>query len=286
MWTKAGRGALPGDLVWPHLCRRYGACAREYRRWLSQCRRRLSRPAVHDLRVSIRRLLACVELMRAAGGRHPAVRRQLRAQLAALGALRDTQVQLRMIRGDALHAREMEPLVARLKKLRKRQARGAARELGRDRASRRLEGFVPGPGPGGGRAAMRLREYIEQRLRRAAGSLATLASDPPPGPRERHRARVQLRRLHIILEALGPVWHGNRDGKLSQSLSACQGVIGQVHDRDLLISRIARLVSQGRLGAEAAQPFSAQMQSENAGRLWACRPLIRRARARSHACVR
>jgi hypothetical protein len=31
------------------------------------------------------------------------------------------------------------------------------------------------------------------------------------------------------------------------------------------------------------QPFSAQVETEKAGRLRACRPLISRARARSHA---
>jgi CHAD domain-containing protein len=278
-------GALPGDLVWPHVCRRYQSCVLEYRRSLAKCRRRLSRTAVHDLRVAIRRLLACVELLRAAGGRDPGVRRQLKEQLAVLGALRDTQVQLRIVRSDAERAREMEPLVEQLRRLRKRRARAAERELAQGGAARRLEGFAPGPAPGGERAVIRLREFIERRLRRAAGSLAALSSGARLGPLARHRARVRLRKLHLILEALRPVWHGDRDGRLSRSLSACQGVIGQVHDRELLLRRIGRLVSEGRLSGEAARALNEQMETEKAGRMKACRPLILRARARSRACA-
>jgi len=280
------RAAAPGsgDMLWRQICRRYGRCAVEYRRSLATCRRRMSRHAVHELRVAIRRLLACVELMRAAGGRYPSVRRHLREQSSAIGTLRDTQVQLRMIKDGGLHARPPEPLVGYLRKRKKREAKAARKELGDDRAARRLALFTPGPAPGGGRPVMRLREFIERRLRRAAASLALLSSASGGGGGARHRARVQLRTFHFILEALGPAWHGDRDGRLSRSLSACQGMIGQIHDRELLLCRIGRLVSGGKLGAASVQELSERMESEKQGRLRACSPLVRRARARSHAC--
>jgi len=245
----------------------------------------MSRRAVHDVRVAIRRLLACVELMRAAGGRHPPVRRHLREQSSAIGKLRDTQVQLRMIRDGGPDARDPELLVGYLRKRRKREAKAARRALGDDRAPRRLARFAPGPAPGGGRSVMRLREFIERRLRRAAVSLAVLSSASGEGGGARHRARVQLRTLHFILEALGPAWHGDRDGRLSRSLSSCQGMIGQIHDRELLLRRIGRLVSGGKLGAASVQELSGRLESEKQGRLRACSPLVRRARVRSQACL-
>src|ERR1019366_10600425 len=118
-----GRGITPGALVWRHLCSRYEGCVLEYRRALAACVRRLSRPAVHRLRVAIRRLLTCLELLRAAGRKSPAVRHNLKRQLGALGALRDTQVQLRVIRSEHQNGAAMRPLVRHLRRLR----RGAAR---------------------------------------------------------------------------------------------------------------------------------------------------------------
>jgi CHAD domain-containing protein len=72
-----------------------------YLKQLAYCQQLFSEEAVHDLRVSIRRLLAMLDLLKqVAPGlrRQKKLRRRLKRQLAGLGALRDTQVMLATVR--------------------------------------------------------------------------------------------------------------------------------------------------------------------------------------------
>lgn len=61
---------------------------------LARCQQGFSEESVHDLRVSIRRLLALLDLLDSVPNlvRVGKLRRRLKAQLTSLGALRDTQV--------------------------------------------------------------------------------------------------------------------------------------------------------------------------------------------------
>ncbi len=72
-----------------------------YQTHVVRCQQLFSEEAVHDLRVSIRRLLAMLDLLKqVAPGlrRQKKLRRRLKRQLAGLGALRDTQVMLATVR--------------------------------------------------------------------------------------------------------------------------------------------------------------------------------------------
>ena len=278
-----GRGITPGALLWRHLCGRYEGCVLEYLRSLTACRRRLSRPAVHRLRVAIRRLLACLELLRAAGRKFPSVRRDLKSQLGALGALRDTQVQLKVIRSEPQYGDALRPLVRRLRRLRRSEAKAARKAVKGAKTLRLLDQFDPGPAPGSARETMRLREFIEAGLHQTAMSLSSLSSPAHAGSAKRHRARKRLRRFYFVMEALKPVWHGDKDGKLSSSVRDCQGAIGQIHDREILLRKVGRLVSEGRIPRTSARPFCDRLKSEKTGQLKACGPLVRRARDASYA---
>ena len=275
-----GHAVTPGALLWTHLCVRYEGCVLEYRRSLTACGRRLSRPAVHRLRVAIRRLLTCIELLRAAGRKFPSVRRDLKRQMGALGALRDTQVQLKAIRSEPQYVDAMRPLVRRLRRLRRSEAKAARKALRGAAALRLLKQFNPGPAPGSARETMRLREFIEGGLQRTARSLSSLAH---AGPARRHRARKRLRRFYFVMEALKPVWHGDRDGRLSSSVHECQGAIGQIRDREILLRQVGRLVSEGKIPKASAGGFCARLKSEKAAQLRASRLLVLRARDASLA---
>lgn len=72
-----------------------------YQRELLRCLQALDEDAVHDLRVSIRRLLALLSLLRDVAPdlrRRKKLRRRLKRQLDGLGALRDTQVTLAAVK--------------------------------------------------------------------------------------------------------------------------------------------------------------------------------------------
>ena len=67
---------------------------------LQRCRRRCSEPAVHDLRVATRRLIAALDLLQTIAP-SPAVektRRRFQRVLKTMGPLRDTQVQLLLVK--------------------------------------------------------------------------------------------------------------------------------------------------------------------------------------------
>ncbi len=69
---------------------------RKYKTELKNCRRNFSEEAVHDFRVSIRRLLAFLEMLRSIL-EYPKIRkirRELKEQLVDLDDLRDTQTLL------------------------------------------------------------------------------------------------------------------------------------------------------------------------------------------------
>src|SRR5512145_720505 len=112
------------------------------RRWetyqseLANCRAEFSETAVHDLRVSTRRLLATLELIRALDS-HPRVkkmRRSLKSQLDGFDNLRDVQVMLVDISGKLESLPELEPFRQHLLKREKRLLRAAKKHVNAIRA--------------------------------------------------------------------------------------------------------------------------------------------------------
>lgn len=251
------------------LCRQYERCVRNYRQGLAACRNRLSRHSVHRLRVAIRRLLACLALLGDVQGRRPAVRALLQRQLRALGALHDTQVQLQILRREPRIAADLVPLFRHLQKRGHRLAGGARKALKGGKAAQRLKKWRPGALRQNSRALERLRRSINLKLRETVRSLAACSSTAADGA-VRHRARIVSREFRYAVEALKPGWRSAETGKLLSILRACQGLIGRIHDRELLLQRIERLVAKGKLPATSARPFRKLLRAEMARQLRAC----------------
>src|SRR5512134_1193456 len=95
MSGSASRSKGLGGALRSSLERRWSRTVREVRRR----RRGLTEGAVHDLRVAIRRMIAALDLAEVVleDTEIDRVRRRLRRSLAALGALRDIQVQLLLL---------------------------------------------------------------------------------------------------------------------------------------------------------------------------------------------
>jgi CHAD domain-containing protein len=202
-----------------------------------------------------------------------------------LGALRDTQVQLKLIRGEPGQTRALMALVRHLQRRRRRGAREARLALGDDEAVLRLRRSFSGPPPAAERVIRRLRAYMGLGLRETVDSMALLARPSLVGPGARHRARVALRRFDYALEAVRPFWRGDEDGRVCERLRGYQGVIGQIHDRDMLLRRVGQWVAAGRLSRSAARPFRQRLKSERTDRFRAsglkARPLRASIRARA-----
>src|SRR5262245_58275870 len=77
------------------LARRIHDLRRRYRKRLERCQHKFSPPAVHELRIATRQMLALTDLLESllAGKPAPKIRRTFKRRLDAFGPLRDTQVQ-------------------------------------------------------------------------------------------------------------------------------------------------------------------------------------------------
>jgi CHAD domain-containing protein len=241
---------------------------RAYRRELARCRSRLGRGPVHDLRIAIRRLLVCLELLGAAGGGPSGAEVQLRRQLRALGRVRNAQIQLKLLgKGPPRCAEDLGILREHLRRRKRRRTKEAARILESDKAARRLQDWRPRLGIAGPRIVPRLRRLVDGKIRAAMGSLARA---PGPGPADSdawHRTRVLSRECCHTVEALRPCWRGERTDELLASLRALHRVTGRIHDRELLLRRMGRLVAEGRLGGAPSRLLASALRSGGAGRM-------------------
>jgi CHAD domain-containing protein len=264
-----GRGPPPSaEAVRLCLRRLLNTRVRAYRRELANCRRRLSKRSIHELRIAIRRLLVCLRLVGVAQKEPPGVSASLRAQLRALGDVRDTQVQLQLIKKGAFRsAPEMRPLRDHLRRRKRRRMKAAAQALKSDKALRRLQGWRPRLEKGGPRVVPRLRRLVDGRIRAAIDSLSSIAGSDTPDSEALHRCRVLSRECDYIVEALQPCWRGDPAGELLSSLRARQQGIGRRRDRELLLRRMVRMVREGELQAEPARRFGETLLSEPSKRV-------------------
>src|SRR5690242_780450 len=109
------------DLLLDSLDKRSAA----YREKLKSCRAEFSEEAVHDLRTSIRRLLAILDVIAfvTSASRIGKLSDRLKGQLDESSNLRDLQVMIDKIAEDVIASPELEPFQAYLEKREKRQQR-------------------------------------------------------------------------------------------------------------------------------------------------------------------
>jgi CHAD domain-containing protein len=259
--------ASPAVALVSHLNRDYRGSVRDYRRSLHACRHRLSTRAVHDLRVAIRRLSAVLELLRVTQQELPSVHEPLQRQLGALGDLRDAQMQCRR----AARTRAVPLLRQSLRKREQRRRKGAEQAVLARKVPHRLKQWRVGAAAVRPQAGPRLRRLLEGRLRRAFDPLAASTPSVPIDPVHRHQVRMKLREFYYLMKALAPAW--SRGPALTLLLSHLRGylqITGEIHDNELLLRRLDRLIADKRLTATSVRPLRRQLLSENRWREAAC----------------
>ncbi len=214
---------------------------REYLSLLRACRLEPSETAVHDLRVSARRLLGALDVIRAVEPR-PRLRRLRRAVkgiLDALDDLRDVQVMLLGLSKTAEAAPPPASFVARLH-------RRERRLLARARAG--LKGTRPGGLRKGLRKmGLRLREASEDadaealkavdRLFRRSTETAARVADPDPV--SIHLARIAFKKFRYAAEVVEPFTPFDTSDRLKR-MHAYQARLGDIHDVDVLLAELDR----------------------------------------------
>ncbi len=214
---------------------------RQYRKRVRLCRRKFSKKAVHDLRVSIRRLLATVELV---GGFLPArrakrVRRVLKHELDAFGELRDLQVQLSQLAApvpsDAVE-RQLRRVLCKRESACVRAARKAVKHWKPGRLAGGIAEFDDalrkrGKGRVGQRDFAALLHRTDEAFARVEALRALIL---PSDPGTIHRTRVAFKRFRYMVEALAPLLPTVSKSRL-RALHAYQNRMGRIQDATVLL---------------------------------------------------
>lgn len=209
--------------------------------------------ALHDFRVAIRRLRSTVRAYREAleGSVGGGDRRRLSELADATGAARDLEVQIAWLRKrlDDLPEGERErawtllsTLRGELAKAEERLRRQVAKDFPRERwrLARRLRFYqvrmdVEAP-PGGTRLASAFARLALDHAADLERRLARVRSIDDQ--EEAHRARIAAKRLRYLVEPVQAELEGAPE--LIRRLKKLQDALGEMHDADVLLARLAQ----------------------------------------------
>jgi len=242
-----------------------------YREQLGQCQGACSEEAVHELRVATRRLLAQLTLLDCIvpGVALAKARRMLKRRLAALGELRDTQVQRSFIDQKVVSFPELVLLRTWLERRERRLVNSAASKVKRFK-TRKLERWLSTVRAGltanarGLRAQSRpasaalratSRAFAEAVERRRAIDLADL--------RTIHQTRVAFKRFRYMVESLSPALTGLSKRQL-RSLAYYQRKMGIIQDMEVMQACVARYVKEHKRSEGVLGPFCRHLRRRRA----------------------
>ena len=216
-----------------------------FRFQLAKTRKRATEKAVHDLRVSTRRLIAVLDVIRKIipGTDLPKIRRQLKRLLKTFSELRDVQVQIITVRGFANEFPVMNLFLTLLMVREKQFLRRSRVEL------KNLQtGLIDG---GIAEVESRLQTILADPVLRDAarsiviGTLAKtfsrtvqLKSAALSGKGGRiHRLRIAFKRFRYTVEALEAILP-SVSAQMKKSMNAYQVRMGNIQDIDVLVASI------------------------------------------------
>jgi CHAD domain-containing protein len=208
-------------------------------------RSKASEKSIHNLRVSTRRLIANLELMRSISrnAEIPKLQRRFKKVLKSMGTLRDVQVQLDKIE----ELRQAESIVdfrRSLENRERRQITNIPKQLKRD-MKRRLNAGVKDV-----RSAMkgiydkagdaRIKTAVDRTLRsRRAEFLKARKHFKPEVEETLHDMRIALKKLRYTIEAAQPLL-GRSAKQQAQRMHAFQQLLGETRDFELLRARLEK----------------------------------------------
>jgi CHAD domain-containing protein len=227
-----------------------------------------SEESIHDLRVSVRRLIATLELTRALS-RHvelQRLQRGLRKVLKGMGPLRDLQVQLENV-SKMPQAGPIPEFKRSLERRERRQISAIRRDLKRG-AKRRLS-----KGAKDVRAEFaRLQEALgDKKIHDSIERVLTLRSNEFLRARKRfkpsdgetlHRMRIALKKLRYATEAAEPVLGYSARERL-RNMHSFQQLLGHARDAELLEARLEKWAAK-RGNKMAVVPALERIKEERA----------------------
>jgi CHAD domain-containing protein len=208
---------------------------------LETCRNEFTETAVHDLRVTTRRLLAALELIRTFDP-HPRVkklRRNLKNQLDGFDSLRDVQVMLADISKNIEGLPELQPFQKYLQKREKRLLRTAenhVRAIKLTAFNKRLlkvrETLAAIPAED---LPLRLLKAVDEAyltVKKRYGAM------DPDRPASIHSLRVAFKKFRYMVECVQPTLP-NFPGTRLKSMQNYQTLMGNIHDAEVFLDTLA-----------------------------------------------
>lgn len=242
---------------------------------------------VHQARIALRRLRAALRIFRDTIGaeRARAWRDELGDIARALGLSRDWDVfatetlpPVLAVYGDAGLARELRRQVERLRRAARRQAREA---LGSPRYAHAILELTRWLSQAGEPAApgRQLRKFASRVLRKRHDRLLGQAADPASLTlEERHRLRIEAKRLRYGTDALASLFEARRVARYLDALSRLQDALGRSNDAATAMRLLQELDPPEPFAGYARGVFAVRARSDPAllrglvARLRAARP--------------
>jgi CHAD domain-containing protein len=247
------------------LAKRVKAMRQRYRKRLERCQRKFSEGAVHDLRIETRRLLAMLDLLRALRVPGPLrkIRKVFKKRLDAFDELRDTHVQLSLLRPlwrqfpearglDALFSRREERLINELRKgvHATKQARLERRLKSVEKQLRASAGDMQRAAP---------RPAVLAALREAFDRVVALRQRIRPSRTATiHRTRVAFKRFRYMCELLHPYLPGVKAEDLRR-MRDYQALMGNLQDSEVLLAGIRRAVEDKEISGRAVSVLQREL---------------------------
>ncbi len=261
----------PPRAVGPSLAKALEERWEAYRKELRRCQEEFSEEVVHELRVATRRLLAQFVLLScvAPSAELDKARRSLKCRLAALGDLRDTQVQRGFIDEQAARFPDLAPLRAWLRRRERRLAKTAAKKVNRFRPSKLGKWIVAlsenlAASAGNARARKQLASAVVRATAEAfAETLRRRRAIDPEDRRTIHQTRVAFKRFRYMMESLSPGLTGLSKRQL-RALAYYQRKMGIIQDLEVMQRCVAGFIHEHRKAKRELRPFYRYLRGRQA----------------------
>ena len=215
----------------------------DVRRQQARLRNQPARAAVHDTRVSTRRLRAALKVF---GDRElRRYDREVKQFQDALGAVRDLQLQLQWLNGqDGPRAAALRPIVNEQKQILRTRSRELRQRLSkwRNQTAPALLKAVTAYRTVGQLGSGKMRRHLRKRLARVMPQLAAFGDSTDPATI--HQLRIALKKLRYDVELLAPAFPAYAGLALSV-LAPLQSELGSVHDKDVRMALLWRFLGKG-----------------------------------------
>lgn len=243
---------FPAELA-RHLARSVHEARRRYRKRLARCQRRFSESAVHELRIETRRILALLDLLEGLHFPEPfkKLRKTFKKRLDAFDELRDTHVQLELLKplwSDFPEARELRKCLRKCEKRLVPKVSGKVRSTKNGRLNRQLKQLEKALRQCGRISAAGRNDSLEQTFLASAFRrvLALRRQIKRNQPGTIHRMRVAFKRFRYTAELLQPFVLQFTSGSLAR-MKDFQGAAGKIQDLAVLRARLDLYVKNGEL---------------------------------------